>query len=225
MARPARSAPKSFLDRLTRRIRRAGAAVDTPTATALDQYLQLLALWNAKINLTAFALQDPTDEAVDRLVVEPVVAARLLPGGPIRVIDIGSGSGSPALPMAVASKSVSLTMVESKTRKAVFLSEAVRHLQLNATVQTARFEQLLSTPEMHEAFDVLSIRAVRVEVKTLLTLQAFVRPGGLLFWFRGPSGPDVPPEPIFPLVWTSTTPLVENLRSRLVILTKAMGRR
>lgn len=225
MARPARSAPKSFLDRLTRRIRRAGAAVDAPTATALDQYLQLLALWNAKINLTAFALQDPTDEAVDRLVVEPVLAARLLPGGPIRLIDIGSGSGSPALPMAVASKSVSLTMVESKTRKAVFLSEAVRHLQLNATVQTARFEQLLSTPEMHEAFDVLSIRAVRVEVKTLLTLQAFVRPGGLLFWFRGPSGPDVPPEPIFPLVWTSTTPLVESLRSRLVILTKAMGRR
>lgn len=225
MARPARSAPKSFLDRVTRRVRRAGANLDASTAASLDQYLQLLALWNAKINLTAFALQDPTDEAVDRLVVEPILASRQLPGGQVTLIDIGSGSGSPALPIAIASKGVTLTMVESKTRKAVFLSEAVRHLQLTARVETARFEQLLSKPEMHEAFDVLSIRAVRVEVKTLLTLQAFVRPGGQLFWFRGPSGPDVPPEPIFPLVWTSTTPLVENLRSRLVILTKAASRR
>ena len=225
MARPARSAPKSFLDRLTRRVRRAGATVDPLVAASLDQYLQLLALWNAKINLTAFALQDPTDEAMDRLVVEPILAARHLPNGPVRLIDIGSGSGSPALPIALASRSISLTMVESKTRKAVFLSEAVRHLQLTARVETARFEQLLSKPEMHEAFDVLSIRAVRVEVRTLLTLQAFVRPGGLVFWFRGPSGPDVPAEPIFPLVWTSTTPLVESLRSRLIILTKASGRR
>jgi 16S rRNA (guanine527-N7)-methyltransferase len=225
MARPARSAPKSFLDRLTRRVRRAGATVDPLVAASLDQYLQLLALWNAKINLTAFALQDPTDEAMDRLVVEPILAARHLPNGPVRLIDIGSGSGSPALPIALASRNVSLTMVESKTRKAVFLSEAVRHLQLTARVETARFEQLLSKPEMHEAFDVLSIRAVRVEVRTLLTLQAFVRPGGLVFWFRGPSGSDVPVEPIFPLVWTSTTPLVESLRSRLIILTKAPGRR
>ena len=87
MARPARSAPKSFLDRLTRRVRRAGATVDPLVAASLDQYLQLLALWNAKINLTAFALQDPTDEAMDRLVVEPILAARHLPNGPVRLID------------------------------------------------------------------------------------------------------------------------------------------
>ncbi len=88
-----------------------------------------------------------------------------------------------------------LTLVEAKTRKAVFLVEALRHLEIaDGSVETARFEQLLTRPELHEAFDLLSIRAVRVEARTLLTLQAFLRPGGRLLWFRGPGGPDIPSE-------------------------------
>jgi hypothetical protein len=72
---------------------------------------------------------------------------------------------------------------------------------------------------LHEAFGVLSLRAVRVEVRTLLTLQAFLRPGGLLFMFRGPSGPESPGS-IPPLNWVGTFPLVESLQSRLTVLRK-----
>jgi len=72
-----------------------------------------------------------------------------------------------------------------------------------------------------EAVDVLSLRAVRVEVRTLLTLQAFIRPGGLLFLFRGASGPDSP-EVVPPLRWTGTFPLVESLQSRLTLLQKIL---
>ena len=55
-------------------------------------------------------------------------------------------------------------MVEVKTRKAVFLREAVRELALkDAEVETSRFEELLSRPEMHESADIVTIRAVRVE--------------------------------------------------------------
>src|SRR6185295_6431420 len=150
------------------------------------------------------------------------VAAQHLPAGAVTVIDIGSGSGSPAIPLRLAAPAVALTMVEAKTRKSVFLLEALRHLNIaDGTVETARFEELLPRPELHEAFDVLSIRAVRAEVRTLLTLQAFLRPGGQVFWFRGPSGPDVPGDLIYPMSWTATYPLVESLRSRLVVMTKA----
>ena len=113
-------------------------------------------------------------------------------------------------------------MVEAKARKSAFLREAVRTLRLDGTtVETARYEELLARPELHEAFDVLSLRAVRVEIRTLFTLQAFVRRGGLLFLFRGPSGPDAP-DVVPPLRWIGTVPLIESLQSRLTVLQKVI---
>jgi 16S rRNA (guanine527-N7)-methyltransferase len=216
-----------FQERLARRARRASLPLPPDLSSSLERYFRLLAQWNEKMNLTAFRLHEPEDEAFDRLLIEPLVAVRHLPmpapGGRLSLIDIGSGSGSPAIPMRLASSAPMLqTLVEAKTRKAVFLLEASRQLGLDGvTIETARFEQLLTRPELHEAFDVLTIRAVRVEVRTLLTLQAFLRPQGQLFWFRGPTGPDMPAEAIFPLRWTATYPLVDSVRSRLVVLTKS----
>jgi 16S rRNA G527 N7-methylase RsmG len=122
--------------------------------------------------------------------------------------------------MKLSLSSASLSMVEVKARKSAFLREAIRALALgNASVETARYEELLTRPEMHEAFNVLSLRAVRVEPRALLTLQAFVKPGGSIFLFRGPSGPEAP-DMVPPLRWIGTYPLVESLQSRLTILQK-----
>ena len=112
-------------------------------------------------------------------------------------------------------------MVESKTRKAVFLTEAVRHLGMTgASVETARFEQLLSRPDLHEGADLVTVRAVRVEARTLMTLQAFLRPAGQLFWFRSAVGPVAPSNVPPPLRWTATHTLVDANSSRLVVLSK-----
>jgi 16S rRNA (guanine527-N7)-methyltransferase len=181
-------------------------------------YFDLLSRWNKKINLTA--LQD-LDEAVDRLLIEPLVAVRAVPSPDVRLIDIGSGGGSPAIPMRLALPAAHLTMVEAKARKSAFLREAVRTLSLtNTAVETARYEELLTRPELHEAFGCLSIRAVRVESRVLQTLQAFIAPGGLLLLFRGPGGPQSPSGVMPPLTWTATIPLVDALQSRLTVLTK-----
>jgi 16S rRNA (guanine527-N7)-methyltransferase len=185
----------------------------------LGAYYELLERWNRKINLTAL---DNPDEVVDRLLLEPLIAARHLPAAdPLSLIDVGSGGGSPAIPLTiVAGDRGRLTMVEVKTRKSAFLREAIRQLGLHAQVENARFEELLTRPELHERFDALSIRAVRIDPKALMTLQAFVRPGGVFLMFRGPSGPDNPSNLIPPLAWQSTIPLVDTLRSRLTILRK-----
>lgn len=183
----------------------------------LASYYELLARWNRKINLTAL---DNPDEAIDRLLLEPILAARHLPTGDVNIMDIGSGGGSPAIPLKLAAPSSMLTMVEVKARKSAFLREAVRTLGLDKTsVETSRYEELLARPDLHEAFGLLSLRAIRVEVRTLLTLQAFIQPGGLIFLFRGPSGPDAP-DVVPPLRWTGTFPLVESMQSRLTILKK-----
>ena len=212
---------REFQGRLVRRARRVGLVLPAQLSAQLETYFRLLATWNAKINLTGLKLSDAPADAIDRLLIEPVVAARHVPAGTARMLDIGTGGGSPAIPLAMAASCPCLFMVESKTRKSVFLREAVRALGLSgADVITARFEELLARPDLHETFDIVSVRAVRIESRMLLTLQAFVSPGGLVFLFRG-SGASVRSETVTPpLSWQATYPLIESLRSRLVVLVK-----
>lgn len=213
---------REFRDRLKRRASKAGVPMTTSVAERLEVYFALLAKWNAKINLTSSRLQPgEQDEAIDRLLIEPLAAARHVVPEAIAALDVGSGGGSPAIPLKIALPRLRLRMVESKTRKAVFLREAVRELGLDgAMVETSRFEELLARPELHEGLDLVTIRAVRVEPRTLVSLQAFLRTGGQMFLFRGPGGADVSDSLTPPLAWAATYPLVESLRSRLVVLQK-----
>jgi 16S rRNA (guanine527-N7)-methyltransferase len=186
-------------------------------ANALWSYYELLWRWNQKINLTA--LEQP-DEAIDRLLLEPLAAARYLPKGAKGLIDVGSGGGSPAIPLKLAAPHLRLIMVESKVRKAAFLREAVRHLNLeNTVVEAARFEELLTRPDLHEALDIVTIRAVRVETRILLSLQAFLAPGGQILLFRGRAGLE-PQNLLPPLHWLATYPLIDSIQSRLVVVEK-----
>jgi 16S rRNA (guanine527-N7)-methyltransferase len=211
-------AARDFKTRLARRASRAGIQLPDTLSEQLAAYYELLSRWNRKINLTS--LEDP-DQAIDRLLLEPVVAARYVADGVQSLMDVGSGGGSPALPLALAIGNVQLVMVEVKARKSAFLREAIRTLGLlsSAEVENARFEEVLAKPGLLEHFDVLSIRAVRIESRVLNTVQAFVRPGGTVFLFRGPSGPERP-DLLPPMEWHSTVPLVDSLQSRLTIATK-----
>ena len=213
---------REFRERLRKRAKAAGLTLDPSLIEKLEIYYQLLTKWNAKINLTAFKLTPEGDEAaIDRLLIEPVVAARYIAENARTLLDAGSGGGSPAIPLKLASEHLHLRMVEVKTRKAVFLREAVRALGLrDAEVETSRFEELLPRAELHEALDLVSIRAVRIETRTLLTLQAFLKTGGKLLLFRGSSRSELEDSPPPPLSWMATYPLVDSLHSKLVVLNK-----
>jgi 16S rRNA (guanine527-N7)-methyltransferase len=215
-------ASREFRERLRRRAKAADVSIPADLVEKLEIYFQLLTKWNAKINLTAFRLTpEGDDQAIDRLLIEPVVAARYIPENSRTLLDAGSGGGSPAIPLKLASPHVALRMVEVKTRKAVFLREAVRALGLrDAEVETSRFEELLPRAELHEALDLVSIRAVRIDPRTLNSLQAFLRPGGKLLLFRGSSKSDLEDSPPPPLAWMATYPLVDSLHSKLVVLSK-----
>jgi 16S rRNA (guanine527-N7)-methyltransferase len=128
--------PESLTNRLSRRAASLNIEADEDLIARLASYFELLQRWNEKINLTSLG---DTDESVDRLIMEPLAAARFLPRGG-RLIDIGSGGGSPAIPLAIALRTSALTMVESRGRKAAFLREAVRTLGLTGSVETDRAE-------------------------------------------------------------------------------------
>jgi 16S rRNA (guanine527-N7)-methyltransferase len=205
--------------RLLERLALAGFTPSSQLVDRLEVYYQLLATWNRKINLSGMSLVEPTDEALDRLLVEPVVASRHAAPGAKRIIDIGSGGGSPAIPFALAVPGSQLLMVESKARKSVFLREALRALQMDGSdVATSRFEELVQTQDLVEAYDILTVRAVRVERDELHALRAFVRPGGQLLLFRRSGYLDFVAPPGLDL--TGNYPLVEGLQSQLVVISK-----
>ena len=209
---------REFHDRLSRRARRARLSIGGELATELETYFRLLSLWNKRINLTGLDLGDPAPETIDRLLIEPVAAARHAPPRTARVLDLGSGGGSPAIPFALALGGVRLRMVESKTRKSVFLREAVRTLALaGAEVITARFEELLARTDFDGTEDLLTVRAVRVQPSAVAAIRTFIRPGGQLFLFTGSDGRSGLPAPE-PLRHVATVPLVESLGSHLTIL-------
>lgn len=232
--------PREFNERLGKRARKAGVEPAPALVDALYAYFHVLQFWNQKVNLTAFSLDTAPDEAIDRLLIEPLVVAKHLHGthlahghhgslhgpqlGPHpRALDIGSGGGSPAIPLKLAMPTLQLTMVESKTRKSAFLREVVRQLNLtDANVETARAEDLLTRPELVESQDLVTIRAVRIEQKLLTKIQAFLRLGGRILLFRSTAGTDAPPLVTPPLVYEATWTLVESLRSRLVVLRKML---
>lgn len=200
--------------RVVRRAAKADVALPGPLGDRLAAFLELLFRWNRKINLTS--LRD-TDDAIDRLLIEPLAVLRHVPPGSGRLIDLGSGGGSPAIPLALARPDVDLMMVETKARKAAFLREAVRVLELpRALVETARYQDLLAGTGHRGTYTALSIRALRVEASALRDVAEFLAPDGVALLFRGPSGPNILAD-ADPLAWTGTYPLLESLRSRVSV--------
>ena len=173
------------------RIGAAGARVDPAAVSSLANYLTLLARWNRRINLTAFDLDRPTDHAIDRLIVEPVLAAADVHDRDRVVIDIGSGGGSPALPLKIVRPDLCMTLIEARVRKSAFLREAVRELNLGEVgVETFRLDRYGST-EHNGTADVVTVRAVRADAEVLDGVGKLLRLEGRLMWFGDGIGGDV----------------------------------
>ncbi len=200
--------------RLKERAADEGLALTDGLSMRLITYFELLQRWNRTINLTSLS---DSDEAIDRLLLEPLAAATVLPHH-APVADLGTGGGSPAIPLALATESSRLLMVESRSRKVAFLREAARELELNAAVEAVRFQELPGRLEYRALFDVVSIRAVRPDTSALTTASALLRPGGVVALFRGPDGPTEPEPTSAKLTWRETRPLLRSTNSRLSIL-------
>jgi len=169
---------------LSDRTAAAGIPLEPPVSEAFEAYYELLTHWNNRINLTALPLENPVEGTIDRLFIEPLVAANAVLEGARSWVDLGSGGGSPAIPMKVLYTGVALTMVESKTRKAAFLREAVRELELaETTVAETRFEDLADNFKLRDTSDVVTVRAVRPDQTLFGTAASVLKAGGKLAIF------------------------------------------
>jgi 16S rRNA (guanine527-N7)-methyltransferase len=120
--------------------------------TQLSAYLDLILKWNARVNLTA--IRTP-EEIVRRHFGESLFAASHL-GPCAALLDFGSGAGFPGLPLQLLRPDVLVTLAESRARKAAFLHEVVRTLNLPTEIWSKRVESMPASRQ----FDAVTLRAV-----------------------------------------------------------------
>ncbi len=110
---------------------------------ALQKYMALLRYWGQRINL--MSRRDLYHGLVAHL-LDSLAIARWIPQR-ITVMDLGSGAGLPAVPLAVYRPDLTVVAVESRRKKGVFLREVKRQLHLkNLRVYIQRWETLQGVP-------------------------------------------------------------------------------
>ena len=178
---------------------RAAIRLSDPQLDALERYLRLLIRWNRRINLTSLDLEDPSNAALDRLVGEPLRAGRILAEPHGGWFDLGSGGGSPAIPLKIFCPGFSLTMVEARAKKAAFLREAIREVGLTgADVISGRYEELLERSDLRGTARLVSARAVRQDATLIATARHLLAPGGHFMLFREKAEADRSPDGFAP---------------------------
>lgn len=152
-----------------------------------DQFAQMLIEANQTHNLTR--ITDPSHIPIRHFLDSLAALAILDPlaeqaGRPLRIVDIGSGAGLPALALAIARPQWSIVSVEATEKKVRFQQAVCAALKLANVHPTAeRAEVLACRPDSRQHFDAAAARAVApLPILAELSL-AFVRTGGIgLFW-------------------------------------------
>ena len=132
---------------------------------------------NEKYNLTA--IRD-FDQAISKHIYDSVTISPYIPKGAF-VVDIGSGAGFPALPLAIIRPDLNITAVDSTAKKVDLIKKASELLKIdNINAVCGRAEELSAIEaELREKFDVCVARSV-AELRILAEICVpFVKKDGL----------------------------------------------
>jgi len=169
---------QEFTGTLETHAARYGVRIGAREIDRLRDYYEHLLKWNSRLHLVAPC--SPMEFAT-RHVLESLVASGYLREG-ARVCDVGSGGGLPIIPCLILRPDVRATLVEASTKKAVFLREALRHLELGdaAQIVAERFEKT-GAP----AADAVTCRALERFTKMYPSLVEWSPPACRLLFFGG----------------------------------------
>jgi 16S rRNA (guanine527-N7)-methyltransferase len=164
-------------------ILRAHLPAGAPGADTIEElaaFCAALAATNQHINLTG--VTDPQGMAL-RHVLDSLTVSPLLQSA-ASLMDLGSGGGLPGIPLAIAHPELTVTLVESRERKAAALAELVESLGLSPRVTAvhARGEKWLAEHEV----DIVVARAVDQTARLLKTLRPVREQFGRLILMKGP---------------------------------------
>lgn len=150
---------------------------------AFGRYLSLLALWGARLNLTAIR----KDELVTRLHFIDSLSVVPMLSSAGSLVDIGSGAGFPGIPIKLALPDKAVYLVEPRRKRANFLRHVARDLKLSGLyVVESRIENLLGErlPTMME-----TVTRGFSDIDGFFRISGdLLTPGGIAILMQGPKG-------------------------------------
>mgnify|MGYP001550108308 FL=1 len=146
----------------------------------LDAYEALLRKWNAVQNLVS---RETLGELRTRHVADSLQLMRWVRPDDRKILDVGSGGGFPAIPMAIASRGVErrFTLLEPIGKKVSFLRSVARELSLPVKVEANRADRF----DSRETFDLVTSRALAALPELLGWIARFCAPKGHMLLHKG----------------------------------------
>jgi 16S rRNA (guanine527-N7)-methyltransferase len=145
----------------------------------LARYGELLLLRNKEFNLTGARDADAiAAQIADALTLLPL----LHDAG--ELIDVGTGGGLPAIPLAIA-RGMRVTLVDATAKKIAFISSTIAELGIEGEAIAARAETLARDVRFRERFTYATARAVASAPAVIELTLPFLAPGGRALLQRG----------------------------------------
>ncbi|MCI9039915.1 MAG: 16S rRNA (guanine(527)-N(7))-methyltransferase RsmG [Clostridia bacterium] len=166
---------KEFKEELLKRAKQFQRGLSEKEQNQFYQYMQLLLMWNEKMNLTAII--EPKEilikHFIDSMSISPYIEENE------KVLDVGTGAGFPGIPLKIVLSQNNFTLLDSLNKRINFLNEVIRNLKLEK-IETVhgRAEEFCKIAKRREGYDIVTSRAV-AKLNTLLEyMLPFVKIGG-----------------------------------------------
>ncbi len=172
----------------------------------LERFAHILLEENEKYNLTAIKDKEliRTKHFDDSLKLLDIYAFH----SNDKVLDIGTGAGFPAIPLAIARPDLQFTLLDSQTKRTNFLKLVKTELDLdNVHIINGRCENIAREKEYREAFDYVMARAL-APLPTLLELAIpFLKVDGVFFAYKSKNFDDE---------YKASTVAMKELKTKLI---------
>ena len=149
-----------------------------------DDYYQLLFKYNQVMDLTNVIEEN---QVYERHFYDSICIAFFKDFNHLKVCDVGSGAGFPAIPLKIVFPKMQLTIIDSLNKRMNFLKEVVQTLHLeNVEIHTTRVEEV--DKKYRDYFDIVTARAVASLPILLELCLPLVKVNGLMVALKGQKG-------------------------------------
>lgn len=171
-----------FFNRLFDKANKIGISLTEEQMDQFYKYMNLLLMWNEKMNLTA--ITDPEEIILKHFIDSMAIGFHIKQG--YRLLDVGTGAGFPGVPLKIIHPNVQITLMDALNKRIKFLDEVCTNLRFqDFQCIHSRAEELAVLEQHREQYDVVTSRAVARLNILLEYMLPFAKLGGNCICMKG----------------------------------------